>query len=49
VLSAAVGGYPARVADPVALLHEADRKMYEAKRRSPPVPRPRRLDFPDPF
>ena len=33
VLSAAVGGCPAYVADPVDLLREADQRMYETKRR----------------
>jgi diguanylate cyclase (GGDEF)-like protein/PAS domain S-box-containing protein len=42
-LSAAVGSSPARVADPAELLREADRRMYETKRRtaSAPVPEPR--------
>jgi diguanylate cyclase (GGDEF)-like protein/PAS domain S-box-containing protein len=41
-LSAAVGGSPAHVADPAEVLREADRRMYEAKRRStgPGVPEP---------
>jgi diguanylate cyclase (GGDEF)-like protein/PAS domain S-box-containing protein len=38
-LSAAVGGCPAHLADPAALLHEADRRMYETKRRTIPGPR----------
>jgi diguanylate cyclase (GGDEF)-like protein/PAS domain S-box-containing protein len=33
VLSAAVGGCPAYVSDPVDLLREADQRMYETKRR----------------
>lgn len=33
VLSAAVGGCPAYVADPVDLLREADQRMYETKQR----------------
>ena len=32
-LSAAVGGCPAHLADPAALLREADRRMYETKQR----------------
>jgi diguanylate cyclase (GGDEF)-like protein/PAS domain S-box-containing protein len=42
-LSAAVGGSPAHVADPDELLREADRRMYETKRRTVgiPVPEPR--------
>jgi hypothetical protein len=32
-LSAAVGSCPAHLADPAALLHEADLRMYETKRR----------------
>ena len=41
VLSAAVGSCPAHLADPAALLHEADRRMYEIKRRAAPIPSPR--------
>jgi diguanylate cyclase (GGDEF)-like protein/PAS domain S-box-containing protein len=43
ILSAAVGSSPAHVADPAELLREADRRMYETKRRTlgAPVPRPR--------
>jgi diguanylate cyclase (GGDEF)-like protein/PAS domain S-box-containing protein len=38
-LSAAVGSSPAHLADPAELLREADRRMYETKRRiSTPVP-----------
>jgi GGDEF domain-containing protein len=33
-LSAAVGSSPAHVADPAELLREADRRMYETKRRT---------------
>jgi len=42
-LSAAVGSSPAQVTDPADLLREADRRMYETKRRtsSAPVPGPR--------
>ena len=41
-LSAAVGGSPAHVADPAELLREADRRMYETKRRTGVwVPEPR--------
>jgi diguanylate cyclase (GGDEF)-like protein len=41
-LSAAVGSSPAQVADPAELLREADRHMYQTKRRasSTPVPDP---------
>jgi GGDEF domain-containing protein len=43
ILSVAVGSSPAYVADPAALLQEADRRMYETKRRTigVPVPEPR--------
>jgi len=42
-LSAAVGCSPAHVADPTELLREADRRMYETKRRATtPVPEPPR-------
>jgi len=40
VLSAAVGGCPAYVADPVELLREADQRMYETKRRKTAEPAP---------
>jgi diguanylate cyclase (GGDEF)-like protein/PAS domain S-box-containing protein len=42
-LSAAVGSSPAQVTDPADLLREADRRMYETKRRtaSAPAPEPR--------
>jgi diguanylate cyclase (GGDEF)-like protein len=42
-LSAAVGGSPAHVADPAELLSEADRSMYETKRRTAgaAIPEPR--------
>lgn len=48
VLSVAVGSSPAHVADPVALLREADRRMYETKRRAHavPVPEPRGSSLP---
>ena len=39
-LSAAVGSCPANLADPAAVLREADRRMYETKRRAV-VPGPR--------
>lgn len=35
VLSAAVGSYPVHLADPLALLREADRRMYESKPHAP--------------
>ena len=43
ILSVAVGSSPAYVADPAALLREADRRMYQTKRRTlgVPVPEPR--------